>query len=99
MSRVRIPHAAPELTLSGPDRRNFSCRSASPTRTLRASACIWVLAAAALASGQTTLLPASSSSSDQPITAKDRADWFAANTLGPESLIGGVISAGWDTLF
>jgi hypothetical protein len=66
----------------------------------RFSLCIWVLAAiASLASGQTTLLPASSSSSDQPITAKERADWFAANTLGPESLLGGMISAGWGTLW
>jgi hypothetical protein len=67
---------------------------------VRSSACIWVFAAtASLGVGQTTLLQASSSSSDQPITAKERADWFALNTLGPESLLGGMISAGWGTLF
>jgi hypothetical protein len=54
------------------------------------------------ASAQTTLLPTSSattSTSDQPITAKQRADWFALSTFGPEGLAGGVISAGWGTLF
>jgi hypothetical protein len=67
---------------------------------VRSFACIWVFAATvSLASAQTTLLPASSSSSDQPITARQRADWFALNTLGPESLVCGMISAGWGTLF
>ncbi len=62
--------------------------------------CILILAAAAsLASAQTTLFPTSSSSSDHPITAKQRADWFALSTFGPESLAGGVISAGWGTMF
>ena len=66
----------------------------------RSGTCILILAAAAsLASAQTTLLPTSSSSSDQPITSKQRADWFALSTIGPESLAGGVISAGWGTLF
>ena len=54
-----------------------------------------------LAFGQTALFPQSSStssSSDQPITGKQRADWFAVSTLGPESIAGGVISAGWGTL-
>ena len=66
----------------------------------RSGTCILILAAAAsLASAQTTLLPTSSSSSDQPITSKQRADWFALSTFGPESLAGGVISAGWGTVF
>jgi hypothetical protein len=66
----------------------------------RSATCILILAAAAsLASSQTTLFPTSSSSSDQPITARQRADWFALSTFGPESLAGGVISAGWGTLF
>lgn len=65
---------------------------------------VWIsflAVAAPLASGQTTLLPSSSfsSSSDQPITSKQRADWFAQQTAGPESIAGGVISAGWGTLF
>jgi hypothetical protein len=69
----------------------------------RSFACIAILAAAvSVASGQTTLLPATpntSSSSDQPITSKQRADWFALQTVGPESIAGGSISAGWGTLF
>jgi hypothetical protein len=66
----------------------------------RSSACILFLAAAAsLGSAQTTLFPTSSSSSDQPITTRQRADWFALSTFGPESLAGGVISAGWGTQF
>jgi hypothetical protein len=79
---------------------NLSNRVASANRMLRFSAFICFLAAAAsLASAQTTLFPTSSSSSDQPINAKQRADWFALSTFGPESLAGGVISAGWGTLF
>jgi hypothetical protein len=58
---------------------------------------LWLLAAgASLASGQTTL---SDQSSYQPITSKQRTEWFALSTVGPESLAGGAISAGWGTLF
>jgi hypothetical protein len=58
---------------------------------------IWLFATgASLASGQTTL---SYHSSYQPITAKQRTEWFALSTIGPESMAGGVISAGWGTLF
>jgi hypothetical protein len=44
---------------------------------------------------------ASSSSSDarRPITAKDRIDWVVKGTLGPASLVAGLFSAGWGTLF
>jgi hypothetical protein len=44
---------------------------------------------------------ASSSSSDarQPITAKQRIDWVVKGTIGPESMAGGLFSAGWGTLF
>jgi hypothetical protein len=66
---------------------------------LRLCTAICFLALGPLASGQTTLFPASSSSSDQPITAQQRADWFAVSTFGPASLAGGVISAGLGTLF
>jgi len=69
----------------------------------RLSTFFLILAAAtSLAPAQTTLLPPSSlssSSSDQPITARQRADWFALSTLGPESIAGGLISAGWGMLF
>ena len=43
----------------------------------------------------------SSSSSDarQPITAKERIDWVAKGTIGPEGLAGELFGAGWDTLF
>jgi hypothetical protein len=79
---------------------NLCDRAASSYRMFRSSAGILILAAAAsLASAQTTLFPTSSSSSDQPITARQRADWFALSTFGPESVAGGVISAGWGTLF
>jgi hypothetical protein len=58
--------------------------------------CTLILAATAIASGQTTV---SGQSSYQPITPKQRAEWFVLSTVGPESLGGGVISAGWGTLF
>jgi hypothetical protein len=64
---------------------------------VRFTACIWIFAAAAsLASGQTTL---STLDNYQPITVKQRTEWFARRTAGPESFVGGVISAGWGTLF
>jgi hypothetical protein len=63
---------------------------------VRSSACILIFAVAApFASGQTTLSP----QSYQPITAGQRIEWFAMSTVGPESLLGGVVSAGWGTLF
>lgn len=34
-----------------------------------------------------------------PITGKGRLQWFAISTVGPPSLLGGAISAGWGTLF
>lgn len=45
--------------------------------------------------------PSTSSSSDarRPITAKDRIDWVVRSTIGPESLVAGLFSAGWGTLF
>jgi len=44
---------------------------------------------------------ANSSSSDArpPITAKDRIDWVVKGTIGPDSLVAGLFSAGWGTLF
>jgi hypothetical protein len=35
----------------------------------------------------------------RPISGEDRLKWFAQSTVGPPSLLGGVISAGWGTLF
>lgn len=35
----------------------------------------------------------------QPITPGQRADWFVRSLIGPESVAGGVISAGWGTAF
>jgi hypothetical protein len=35
----------------------------------------------------------------QPPTASDRLKWFANSTAGPATLAGGLISAGWGTLF
>lgn len=34
-----------------------------------------------------------------PITGEQRIDWFVYSTIGPGSQFGGVISAGWGTLF
>lgn len=58
---------------------------------LRLTVCL-VLATAALS-------PAQSSQNYQPITSGERARWFVLETVGPRSLAGGVISAGWGTLF
>jgi hypothetical protein len=35
----------------------------------------------------------------QPITSKERASWALESTVGADSLLGGVISAGWGTIF
>jgi hypothetical protein len=43
--------------------------------------------------------PSSSSDARQPITGKQRIDWIVKGTIGPESLAGGLFSAGWGTLF
>jgi len=64
----------------------------------------FVLAAcfsAGLGWGQTSPTLAATSSSDdaKPITGKERMQWVANSTVGPASLAGGVISAGWGTLF
>jgi hypothetical protein len=44
---------------------------------------------------------ASSSSSDAraPITARERINWVVKGTIGPESIVGELFGAGWDTLF
>ena len=52
--------------------------------------------ATSLVRGQTTL---SAQSSYQPITGKERTEWFAVSTASPQSMAGGVISASWGTLF
>jgi hypothetical protein len=65
----------------------------------------WLLAAAAAGPalfGQTD--PAftaknSSSSATQSFTGKERAAWALRGTFGPASLLGGVISSGWGTVF
>ena len=35
----------------------------------------------------------------QPITGKERAQWAVAGTVGPASLLGGLFSSGWGTLW
>lgn len=35
----------------------------------------------------------------RPITAEQRATWFVRTTVGPATLLGGIISAGWGTAF
>jgi hypothetical protein len=41
----------------------------------------------------------SSSTAPRPISAKQRIQWVVKSTVGPESLTGGLFSAGWGTLF
>jgi hypothetical protein len=53
-----------------------------------------------IASGQiTSLAPAQVGRPTQPITAKQRFNWAVVSTVGPASLLGGMFSAGWGTLF
>jgi hypothetical protein len=47
------------------------------------------------ASGQNVL----SQQAVRPISAEDRLKWVAESTVGPSSLLGGLVSAGWGTLF
>ena len=56
------------------------------------------LSAAGMGWGQTASVPSSSSDDAQPITGKQRLEWVALSTVGPESMAGGAISAGWGTL-
>src|SRR4051794_953245 len=58
------------------------------------------MASVALASAQiTSLAPAQLGPPTQPITGKQRVGWAVTGTVGPASLLGGTISAGWGTLF
>jgi len=41
----------------------------------------------------------SSSDTRQPITAKERIEWVAQSTVGPEGVAGELVGAGWGTLF
>jgi hypothetical protein len=58
---------------------------------------IFLLAVSGVA--QTPGTPVNPRNSPFPITAAGRVQWFARSTVGPPSLIGGTISAGWGTLF
>ena len=53
------------------------------------------IAAATLAMAQSE----SSFSNYEPIGTAGRVQWFAMSTVGPQSLLGGTISAGWGTLY
>jgi hypothetical protein len=52
----------------------------------------------ALAFGGTVLHAQSSVSADQPITGEERLKWSLLSTIGPASIAGGAISAGFGTL-
>ncbi len=56
--------------------------------------CIW--SAGFLNSGGA--LAQCASPTEEPVTARERLDWFAQSTVGPATLAGGVISAGFGTL-
>jgi hypothetical protein len=47
----------------------------------------------------TSLAPAQLGRPATPITGSQRLEWAAVGTVGPASLLGGTISAGWGTLF
>jgi hypothetical protein len=53
----------------------------------------------AMSSLANSSLAISSSDDTKPITGKERLQWVAMSTVGPASLAGGIISAGWGTLF
>jgi hypothetical protein len=53
-----------------------------------------------IASAQiTSLAPGQLGRPTHPVTGKERLEWAIAGTVGPASLLGGTISAGWGTLF
>jgi hypothetical protein len=58
----------------------------------RSAGGIFALLSVTWAAGQTV------SSSPGSITGGERFKWFAESTVGPQSLLGGTISAGWGTL-
>lgn len=66
-------------------------------RLLGISALTFLSAAALL--GQEAMLNPLQPGVYRPPTAGDRLEWFAYSSAGPPSLAGGVISAGWGTLF
>jgi hypothetical protein len=68
-------------------------KTLNKTLNLRARSRILVLVfLASNAAGQSGML------NYQPITSEGRLNWTLANTIGPTSLVGGVLSAGWGTL-
>src|ERR1700738_658475 len=67
-------------------------RRLDPLRGMRT--CIFALLMSGVwAAGQTT------PNVPEPINGQQRLKWFALSTVGPQSLAGGAISAGWGTLF
>ena len=85
-----IEHLPP---LNGIERAHYSAMKLCAGMAL-------TMASATLASGQiTSLAPAQLGRPAQPITGKQRVKWAVTGTVGPASLLGGTISAGWGTLF
>jgi hypothetical protein len=69
------------------------------TRSLLAVlVCFWC-AQCAPAQSTEHLSYTGASPSPAPITGHDRLKWVAISTVGPPSLVGGLFSAGWGTLF
>lgn len=83
------------------------CHDGEASSGIHRLAVRWLWLAAMAATGpvllaQTDPAPAaqqSSSSATRSITGKERAAWALGSTFGPASLLGGVISSGWGTLF
>lgn len=84
---------------TGPAVWKVVCSKCAVTYTLP---CVF-FAGAALALGQIAASGPVSTPSGiwnyQPITTQGRVDWFFHNTIGPASVLGGAMSAGWGTLF
>jgi hypothetical protein len=70
--------------------------ASAPTRVY---GCLGIFLLAVPGVAQTPGTLARYGNSPPPITAAGRLRWFATSTMGPPSLIGGTISAGWGTLF
>jgi hypothetical protein len=63
---------------------------------------LWYLPCILLLIGGCRSVPAQSvapASGSVPLTAEGRLEWFAGGTVGPTSLLAGVVSSGWGTLF
>lgn len=74
-------------------------RNALHTSGLIITGCLLIAPGLSCQTDPPAATTASPSGIAQPITAKERMEWAIESTIGPSSLAGGVVSAGWGTLF